>query len=408
MPKPAGKPKVRRRSAAGLLGVDSYRSSEDEDYVPSPRTTATTGGGKRQRCRPSQRQPHDEDVPLAKLRRALRRVKHAADAGLPAAQAGAGAAPAAVHLPQDVLSKVLQAACACSGGGVPTAATAACVSRAWRDAVRATPDLWSRVDLAYGWCRPSDAAIAAALPRWAQLRSLSLSGCATLSDVALAAIAARCPLLQRLDISHASCFTGPGLSAALPAMLLRAPGPGSSPLRALDLSFLQLTPRTSALDAVLREVLAAQAQNPGGPALEVRARRRWGRPGSPPSPGREPGDGGSPPSAPPRCRTAASAALCFHAPGCPLPLPPAAAQELVVEGCPLITHQALRAATEAAAAAGRPLLGALRVLDLSQSAGARTTMQDLCARLQRPQRPSPSCGPCSQPPLCAPPFRRPQ
>lgn len=44
-------------------------------------------------------------------------------------------------------------------------------------------------------------------------------------------------------------------------------------------------------------------------------------------------------------------------------------QELVIEGCPLLTHQPLRAAAEAAAEARRPLLGALRVLDLSQSAG---------------------------------------
>lgn len=44
-------------------------------------------------------------------------------------------------------------------------------------------------------------------------------------------------------------------------------------------------------------------------------------------------------------------------------------QELVIEGCPLLTHHALRAATEASAEQGRPLLGALKVLDLSQSAG---------------------------------------
>lgn len=41
-----------------------------------------------------------------------------------------------------------------------------------------------------------------------------------------------------------------------------------------------------------------------------------------------------------------------------------------MEGCPLLAHHGLRAATEGSAEAGRPLLGALRVLDLSQSAGA--------------------------------------
>ena len=46
-----------------------------------------------------------------------------------------------------------------------------------------------------------------------------------------------------------------------------------------------------------------------------------------------------------------------------------ALQELVIEGCPLLTHNALRAATEASVEAGRPLLAALRVLNLAQSAG---------------------------------------
>lgn len=44
-------------------------------------------------------------------------------------------------------------------------------------------------------------------------------------------------------------------------------------------------------------------------------------------------------------------------------------QELIVEGCPLLTHHGLRAIAEASVEAGRPLLGALRVLNLSQSAG---------------------------------------
>lgn len=42
-----------------------------------------------------------------------------------------------------------------------------------------------------------------------------------------------------------------------------------------------------------------------------------------------------------------------------------------MEGCPLLTHHGLRAIAEASVEAGRPLLGALRVLNLSQSAGGR-------------------------------------
>lgn len=40
-----------------------------------------------------------------------------------------------------------------------------------------------------------------------------------------------------------------------------------------------------------------------------------------------------------------------------------------MEGCPLLTHHALRAVAETSVDAGRPLLAALRVLNLSQSAG---------------------------------------
>lgn len=40
-----------------------------------------------------------------------------------------------------------------------------------------------------------------------------------------------------------------------------------------------------------------------------------------------------------------------------------------MEGCPLLTHHGLRAVAEASVDAGRPLLAALRVLNLSQSAG---------------------------------------
>lgn len=61
-----------------------------------------------------------------------------------------------------------------------------CVSRAWRAAVQACPDLWAHIDLARGRrCRPSDAALARAAPRWHRLRSLSLAGVAGVGDAGL-------------------------------------------------------------------------------------------------------------------------------------------------------------------------------------------------------------------------------
>lgn len=62
---------------------------------------------------------------------------------------------------------------------------AMCVSRSWRAAAEACPDLWRHVNLSWRRCRPSDAALARAAPRWAQLRWLSLSGVAGVSDAGL-------------------------------------------------------------------------------------------------------------------------------------------------------------------------------------------------------------------------------
>ena len=114
----------------------------------------------------------------------------------------------AVELPTACLVLILQAACA--DGAVPTAARAACVCRAWRDAVRvAGSALWRHADLSRGWCRPSDA-IVSRLCRagtWAQLETLNLAGNSTLSDAALHAVAEHCPALTALDVSGCQAFT---------------------------------------------------------------------------------------------------------------------------------------------------------------------------------------------------------
>ena len=254
------------------------------------------------------------------------------------------------------------------------------------------PQLWERVDLGYGWCKPSDAGVAAMLPRWCTTRTLSLSGCATLSDAGLRAVAEGCPLLESLDLSHTSGFSEAGVSSALQAMLQRPAGPGSSPLRRIDLSFIQLTPATSALDQVVRDLLAAQAGNAGGPVLQVGAGCGWrvGRMGGcgelaprqavPCQQGGAPVPAGSHGA---QAHISSSSFLSWPAPAPQSSLPmipclpllsvPSSAhsmvQELVVEGCPMLTHLGLRAITETAVEQQRPLLGALRVLDLTQSAG---------------------------------------
>lgn len=71
-----------------------------------------------------------------------------------------------------------------------------------------------------------------------------------------------------------------------------------------------------------------------------------------------------PPPSPPSCSTT----LCL--------------QELLVEGCPVLSHRGLRAVTEASVEQGTPLLAALQVLDLSQSASAKPGFVINLERLQ--------------------------
>lgn len=113
---------------------------------------------------------------------------------------------------------------------------------------------------------------------------------------------------------------------------------------------------------MVREVLFTQARNPGGPALEV---GRWL--------GCFGWNEGHQAHTPTHLSAEKLAAvmLAAHTPQCHFSfiLPERYSQELIVEGCPLLTHHGLRATAEASAEAGRPLLAALRVLNLSQSAG---------------------------------------
>ena len=269
-------------------------AAEDEDYAPAPkrRAPAAPASGA------------DEDVPLAARRSSLLPAQQAA----PSSEHG----PPCCDLPLEVLQNILAQACA-AGGAVPVAAAAACVSRAWRAAVQATPELWAVVDLSWGWCRPSNAVLAAnAAPRWAMMRSLSLAGCGAVGDAGLAAVAAGCPVLQALDLSHCTGFTADGLSPSLDQMVLRPTAPGSAPLRDVDLSCTQFSANAS-LDKVLMRLLAQQAVSPGGPVL----------------------------------------------------------RRLVADGCPFLTDRPLRSACQMSAARRRPLLSALRVLHLRGASAMR-------------------------------------
>ncbi|KAL4431484.1 hypothetical protein ABPG75_006740 [Micractinium tetrahymenae] len=322
-----GRVKRGRHREVGILGVALAASSEDEDYRPSG------GAGSRRRRRIADEEHGDEDVPLAQRRCQLQHQQQRQQRQGAAAAGGASAAVAdapaglPIDLPEEVLCQILRLACApAAGGAIPTAAAAACVSRAWRAAVEACPDLWQHCNLSWRRCRPTDVALARTAPRWDHLRWLSLSGVAGVADAGLQTIAGCCPRLSSLALAHCTQFTDRGLIAALTTMLLRpaAPDGSTAPLRCLNLSFTQISPKVSGLDQVVREVLAAQARNPSGPVLE----------------------------------------------------------ELEVEGCPVLSHHGLRAVTEASVEAGRPLLSALRVLNLTQSAGARSDFVLNIERLQ--------------------------
>ena len=122
----------------------------------------------------------------------------------------------AVELPTACLVLILQAACA--EGAVPTAARAACVCRAWREAVRvAGSALWRHADLSRGWCKPNDATVSrlCRAGTWAQLETLNLAGNSTLSDAALDAVAEHCSALTALDVSGCQSFTTASLLRVL-------------------------------------------------------------------------------------------------------------------------------------------------------------------------------------------------
>jgi hypothetical protein len=162
-----------------------------------------------------------------------------------------------VELPVALLCIILRHACA--EGGVPTAAYAACVSRAWRDAVAlAGAELWRTADLSHWWLRRTPKAARAcdgAIVRLcqagtcAQLARLRLAG-GTKHDAAVGAIVRFCPALTSLDVSG-STFSTDAL-----VQLVQAP----RRICALNLASTALQPAGEA-ERCWRRVLAATASS---------------------------------------------------------------------------------------------------------------------------------------------------
>lgn len=155
-----------------------------------------------------------------------------------------------VELPTACLIQILQAACA--DGAIPTACRMACVSRAWRDAVRlAGAALWTHADCSRGWCRPSDAVVSrlCRAGTWSRLHTLNVAGNRSLSDAALHAVATHCPALTALDVSGCQAFSAAALLA-----VLQPP----RHIQSLQLARTGLRPAGN-FDASVRSLLAAAA-----------------------------------------------------------------------------------------------------------------------------------------------------
>jgi hypothetical protein len=305
--------------------------AEDEDYLPPgspPQPKAKRNATPRQH-----QQYQDDDIPLIQHRHALQQKQHAKNTkvsfltaldevtGLPCTNSSL---IFKFEVPEEVLHKILYQFCKINGA-VPSAAIALCINKAWRNAVLSLPELWQYVDLSFGWCRPTNTILESYSLKWVAMENLSLQGCNTITEVGLASIAENCPKLRSLNLSHCTGFREQGLADALCSMFSRPNNESSSPLRDLDLSFIQISPKGSGLDAVLRRILMEQANNPTeGPVLET----------------------------------------------------------LVIAGCPMLSHRPLKAVYDASVVARRPLLKALKTLNLDGSAGSSTAFTLNIIKLQ--------------------------
>ena len=146
-----------------------------------------------------------------------------------------------------------------------------CVCRGWRDAVLSSQSIWHHVDCSSKSQNVTNSIIKYESSRWKhKIESLSLSGCNSVSDEGLLAVAASCSRLHSLDISYCTKFTADALCKALDTMFRRS-GSSERALKSLDLSGIKLPGHK--LDAVLQSALISQSQNLHGPVLrQLRAK----------------------------------------------------------------------------------------------------------------------------------------
>jgi len=106
--------------------------------------------------------------------------------------------PSLLTLPGDIQLRILRHAT--SEKALPLIPYLSRSCRGLHAATRHEPTLYVNIDLSYGWCRPSDAIVTREAPRWSNATSVSIEGCATLSDAAVISIAKHCPRLRSIHL----------------------------------------------------------------------------------------------------------------------------------------------------------------------------------------------------------------
>lgn len=182
--KKAGKPRQWGNCSNGALNEimqlvldrEEYRSSEDEDYLPGDSIQRQPGASP-QTTAPGLAQ-EEEDLSLSERKKRLKQKQEGRD------RVSAPHGMWNVPLPVEVVVMILRLAGAANAA--PILATASCVCKAWRAAVRENPQLWHSLDLGYAAGRVTDSIVTrSAKTCWHHVDNLSFSGCTKLTDTAL-------------------------------------------------------------------------------------------------------------------------------------------------------------------------------------------------------------------------------
>jgi hypothetical protein len=125
----------------------------------------------------------------------------------------------------------------------------------------------TRADLSGADCHPTDAILERSCASWEFLSSLNLSKCHGVTVEGLAEVASACEMLGELDLSYCKLRADP-VADVLKTMLQRPYNDHSRPLVALKLTGALVLPETGGMNRLVRRVLFDQADNPDGPVLE--------------------------------------------------------------------------------------------------------------------------------------------